>query len=162
VIGLRTKSADDTREVAGRIGMLATAGDVLLLGGDLGAGKTTFTQGLAQGLAIEEPVTSPTFVIVRSYEGRLRLHHVDLYRMDSLHDVLELGLPELFDDDGVSVIEWGELATPAISADFLEVRIELGSPDEPDDERLLRLRPVGPSWAGRMARLEASVGRWTA
>ncbi|HUQ39648.1 MAG TPA: tRNA (adenosine(37)-N6)-threonylcarbamoyltransferase complex ATPase subunit type 1 TsaE [Acidimicrobiales bacterium] len=162
MIGLRTKSADDTREVASRIGMLAAAGDVLLLGGDLGAGKTTFTQGLARGLGIDEQVTSPTFVIMHTYAGRVRLHHVDLYRMDSLHDVHELGLPEMFDGDAVSVIEWGELATPAIAADFLEVRIELAELDDPDDERLMRLRPVGPSWAGRMGRLEASVGRWTA
>lgn len=148
--------------MAGRVALLATAGDVVLLGGDLGAGKTTFTQGFGQALGVGEAVTSPTFVIIRSYEGRLRLHHVDLYRMDSIHDVLELGLSELFDDDAVSVIEWGELATPAITADFLEVRIELADVDAHDDMRDIRLRAVGPAWAERLGRLEASVGRWSA
>ena len=81
-----TKSVDDTRELGAALADLARPGDVLILAGDLGTGKTAFAQGFARGLGVEEQVTSPTFILARSYEGRLRMHHLDVYRLDHLQE----------------------------------------------------------------------------
>ena len=130
-----TKSADDTRDMAAQLAGVARPGDVVLLAGDLGAGKTTFTQGFGRGLAVPEQITSPTFTLVHTYEGRLKLVHVDVYRLELLQEVIDLGLPELIDEGGVALIEWGEAAAPALPADFLRVRIDYGGAD--DERRLL-------------------------
>lgn len=161
MIKARTTSADDTRALADAIASVLGAGDVVLLAGDLGAGKTTFAQGVGRALGVKEHVTSPTFTLVRTYEGdRLRLHHVDLYRLDGLGEILDLGLSELTDDLAVSVVEWGDLAGDSIAADFLEIRIEFGATD---DERVLELRTVGLQWSQRVARLQSAVdARWSA
>ena len=156
-IAAATKSAEDTRELGTVLAGLAKPGDVVLLSGDLGAGKTTLAQGFARGLRIDEPVVSPTFILARTYEGRLPLIHADAYRMESLDEVADLDLPEQLDDGGVAIVEWGEVIAPAIAADFLDVRIEFG---EADDDRLFVLRVVGPSWAGRVPVLRAAVERW--
>ena len=103
----RTTSAEGTRAVAATLAPLLQPGDVLLLSGDLGAGKTVFTQGLAAALGVTEPVTSPTFTLAQSYQGRMRLHHLDVYRLENLGEVLDLDLPELLDDDAVVCVEWG-------------------------------------------------------
>jgi len=159
VITCLTKSVDDTRALAGAVASLVEAGDLLVLGGDLGAGKTAFTQGLAQGLDVEGPVTSPAFVLVRSYEGRLPLTHIDVYRLDHIQEVVDLGMAEIVDSGGVTVVEWGDVVTPALPADFLEVRLEQGGAD---DERVCVFAPAGPSWVPRMAALSEAVGSWSA
>lgn len=153
-----TKSADETRSLATAMADVVRAGDLVLLAGDLGSGKTVFAQGLASGLGVDEAVTSPTFILARTYSGRLRLHHVDIYRLDHLHEVLDLGLAEMLDEGAVCVIEWGDVVTAALPADHLEVRLSYGGVE---DERLLALRAVGPAWAPRAAALEAAVGPWT-
>ncbi|MDQ6616277.1 MAG: tRNA (adenosine(37)-N6)-threonylcarbamoyltransferase complex ATPase subunit type 1 TsaE [Actinomycetota bacterium] len=150
----------DTQTLAGRIQPLLGAGDVILLGGDLGAGKTAFVQGLARAMGITGPVTSPTFTLVHSYDGPgpagFRLVHADLYRLDHLQEVLDLGLPELLDEGAVAVIEWGEAAAPLFPRDYLEIRIDFGAGD---NDRLLRLTPVGSRWAApaRVAALRDAV-----
>ncbi|MEY2566891.1 MAG: tRNA threonylcarbamoyladenosine biosynthesis protein TsaE [Actinomycetota bacterium] len=153
-----TKSADDTRELGAALTSLVVAGDVVLLAGDLGAGKTTLTKGLARGLGVTDQVTSPTFVLMRSYEGRLPLVHVDAYRLDHLQEVIDLGLPEMLDDGAVAVIEWGDVVAPVLPPDFLEVRLEYA---DADDERRLRLRVTGNRWAARKTALRAAVDRWS-
>jgi len=154
----RTKSVDDTRTLAGELSPLLRAADIVLLAGDLGAGKTAFTQGLARGLGVREPVTSPTFTLVRPYEGRLRLLHADVYRLDRLQEVVDLGLVEQLDDHAsIACVEWGDLAEPVLPADFLEVRI---SYTEADDERVLRLRTVGAAWSGRLGEVSRSISQW--
>jgi tRNA threonylcarbamoyladenosine biosynthesis protein TsaE len=129
------------------------AGDLLLLGGDLGAGKTTFTQGVARALGVDGPVTSPTFTLLHCHDGRvLRLLHADVYRLDRLQDVVDLGLPELLDDGTAAVVEWGQLAAPALLPDHLDVRISFGAGD---DDRVIDLEPVGETWLRRGGALEA-------
>ncbi|HVE45736.1 MAG TPA: tRNA (adenosine(37)-N6)-threonylcarbamoyltransferase complex ATPase subunit type 1 TsaE [Acidimicrobiales bacterium] len=152
-----TKSADDTRELAVAVAALARPQDVILLSGDLGAGKTTFAQGFGRGLGVTEPIVSPTFTLVRTYKGRLPLVHCDVYRLERLEEVADLDLPELLDDGGVALVEWGDAITPGLPADFLEVRMELG---DGDDDRRLDLRVVGPSWTARMRPLSAALARW--
>jgi tRNA threonylcarbamoyladenosine biosynthesis protein TsaE len=157
VIEALTKSADDTRELGAAIAAIVTRGDVVLLAGDLGAGKTTLTQGFARGLGVIERVTSPTFVLMRPYDGLLPLVHVDAYRLEHLQEVIDLGLPELLDDGAIAVIEWGDVVAPALPPDFLELRLEYR---DAEDERDVRLRFAGPRWAARRTALRAAVDRW--
>ncbi|MDQ1446712.1 MAG: tRNA threonylcarbamoyladenosine biosynthesis protein TsaE [Acidimicrobiaceae bacterium] len=170
MITAQTKSVDDTRELAAALAGLAKPGDLILLAGDLGSGKTAFAQGFGAGLGVQEPVVSPTFTLVRTYQGRLTLVHCDVYRLDHLQEVIDLGLAESLDDGGVALIEWGDMAAPSLPADFLEVRLEFSddqphdpgrpSTDADDNERILRLRVVGPTWAPRQAAIVAALGRW--
>jgi len=157
VIACLTTSVDDTRALAAGVASHAQAGDLIVLAGDLGAGKTAFTQGLAQGLGVEEAVTSPAFVLVRSYAGRLPLTHLDVYRLDHIQEVVDLGIAEIVDAGGVTVVEWGDVVTPALPADFLEVRLEQG---DADDDRRVVLDAVGPAWAPRMDALATVAGSW--
>ena len=150
---IRTDSAEATRAVASALGELV-AGDLVLLVGDLGAGKTAFAQGLARGLGVEEPVTSPTFTIVQEYAGRLRLAHVDVYRLDRIQDLYDLGFDELVDGEGATVVEWGDLIAQAVPTDHLVVRIELG---EADTERVLELSFHGSRWRDRSDSVERAM-----
>jgi tRNA threonylcarbamoyladenosine biosynthesis protein TsaE len=142
----RTSSVDQTRALARDLSALAQPGDLLLLAGDLGAGKTAFAQGFGAGLGVTEPITSPTFTLAQQYEGRLRMHHLDVYRIDQMAEVLDLGLAELLDDKGVVLIEWGDAILPVLPKDYLEVRLTFG---DGDDERRVALKRVGPSWRAR-------------
>ena len=152
-----TKSADDTRDLGASLASLARPGDVILLSGDLGAGKTTLAQGFGRGLGVAEPIVSPTFVLVRSYEGRLALVHCDVYRIDHFQEVIELDLPELLDEGAVALVEWGDVIAPSLPANFLEVRIELTDADE---VRRLSVRAVGSSWGQRLGSVQGAVERW--
>jgi tRNA threonylcarbamoyladenosine biosynthesis protein TsaE len=103
-----TKSAAETVELGRKIGAFLSPNEVIALTGDLGAGKTTLIQGIAAGLGVKDYVTSPTFIIINEYQGRLPLYHVDLYRLDDVELIAELGIEEYFQKDGVCVIEWAE------------------------------------------------------
>jgi tRNA threonylcarbamoyladenosine biosynthesis protein TsaE len=155
--GYRTTSVDATRALAGAVADLAGDGDLLLLVGDLGAGKTAFTQGFAAALGIDEPITSPTFTLARSYKGRLLLNHLDVYRLEHVAEAEDLGLGELL-DDGVTLIEWGDTIVAALPADYLEVRFTLG---EGDDDREIAVRAVGPTWSARQRALAAALEPWS-
>jgi tRNA threonylcarbamoyladenosine biosynthesis protein TsaE len=147
---VHTRSADETTAFGERIGSLLVGGEVLLLSGDLGTGKTTFVKGLARGLGISELPFSPTFTIVHSYAGgRLPLVHVDLYRTDSSSEVAALGLEDLFEPPAVSAIEWGEKALPVVTDDYLELAFAWESND---DDRAIKVTPYG-SWRAREAAL---------
>jgi tRNA threonylcarbamoyladenosine biosynthesis protein TsaE len=150
---IHTDSPDATRAAAAALGTLLVPGDLVLLVGDLGAGKTAFAQGLAHGLGVEEPVTSPTFTIVQQYEGRLPLTHVDVYRLDRVQDLHDLGFDELV-DDGVTVVEWGDLVEQAVPAEHLVVRI---APGDADTERVLDLSFHGTRWRGRRPAIEQAL-----
>jgi tRNA threonylcarbamoyladenosine biosynthesis protein TsaE len=154
----RTTSAEATRELAAGVAAHARAGDLILLAGDLGTGKTVFVQGFARGLGIDEQVTSPTFVLLRPYEGPLlRLLHADIYRLDQLSEVLDLGLLEQLEDKAVACVEWGDLAEPVLPADFLAVRLTYG---DDDDERVVEARPVGARWHTGFGALLQTLDPW--
>lgn len=160
MIRLATKSPDDTRELGAVLASQLLRGDVVLLSGDMGAGKTTLTQGLGRALGIDEAITSPTFTLIRSYRGgRLELHHVDLYRIDRAEEVVDLALPELVDDLGVALIEWGEIARPILGQDLLEAHLEFG---DGDDDRVVGLSSGGASWTSRLPALRSALDKWAA
>lgn len=150
----------DTQELAAGLAELSRAGDVLVLVGEMGAGKTAFAQGFALGLGIDEQVTSPTFTIVREYGGgRLALHHLDVYRLDQMREVSELGVAEMLDEQAVMLVEWGDAVLPVLGDQYLEVRITFG---ENDDDRTLELTCKGNGWQARHRSLSEALSRWTA
>jgi tRNA threonylcarbamoyladenosine biosynthesis protein TsaE len=154
-----TGSVDATRDLADAVSSLARPGDVIVLAGDLGAGKTAFVQGFGRGLGITDRITSPTFTLVHVYEGRLPVHHLDVYRLEQLSEALDLGLPEMLDEGGVVLVEWGDAILPVLPHDFLEVRLTFG-PGE--DDRYVAFRPVGPTWALRSDALAGVLSPWQA
>ncbi|MQR84445.1 tRNA (adenosine(37)-N6)-threonylcarbamoyltransferase complex ATPase subunit type 1 TsaE [Bacillus megaterium] len=115
-------SPDETNQLAARLATLLEAGDVLLLEGDLGAGKTTFTKSLAKGLGIERNVNSPTFTIIKEYKsGRLPLYHMDVYRLGNEFE--DLGFDEYFEGDGVTVVEWAHLIEEQLPNEYIQIKI---------------------------------------
>ncbi|WP_264741138.1 tRNA (adenosine(37)-N6)-threonylcarbamoyltransferase complex ATPase subunit type 1 TsaE [Cytobacillus firmus] len=132
-----SKKPEDTIGFSERLGSLLRPGDVLALEGDLGAGKTTFTKGLAKGLNITRNVNSPTFTIIKEYQGRLPLYHMDVYRVeDSFED---LGFDEYFEGNGVTVVEWAHLVKEQLPEELLTIYLYL----DDNDSRKLVLEPQG-------------------
>jgi tRNA threonylcarbamoyladenosine biosynthesis protein TsaE len=152
----RTRAVDDTRSLAAAVAELARADDVILLVGDLGAGKTAFAQGFAAGLGVTEQVTSPTFTLARSYEGRLRMNHLDVYRLERVQEAEDLGIAELVDEGGVTLVEWGDAVLSVLPHDYLEVRLQMID----DDVRDITLGIFGRQWSARSAALSAAVEKW--
>jgi len=165
VIQLRAASPGDTHAIAAAIAGLARGGDLIVLAGGLGSGKTWFAKGFAAALGVTDHVTSPTFTLVHSYHGgRVPLHHADVYRLDRMSEVADLALAELLEEDGagrggVVLVEWGDAIAPALGADYLEVRLTTDG-DEPETARRIGMRAVGPSWATRWERLVGAVEAW--
>lgn len=122
MISMYRENEEELRALGRRVGQLLQAGDVLVLTGDLGVGKTTFTKGLAVGLEIEQMIKSPTYTIVREYEGRLPLYHLDVYRIGDDPDSIDLD--DFLYGNGVTVIEWGELLDVSLLDDYVQVSIE--------------------------------------
>ncbi|HEY7647672.1 MAG TPA: tRNA (adenosine(37)-N6)-threonylcarbamoyltransferase complex ATPase subunit type 1 TsaE [Methylomirabilota bacterium] len=131
-------SPEETQAAGERLAQTLGPGDVVGLSGDLGAGKTCFIQGLTRGLGITGHATSPTFVLINEYQGRLPIRHVDAYRTDSLVQLLDLGLPELFDEPGVTVIEWADKVAPLLPPRTVRVHIA-GVGDEPREITIRRV-----------------------
>jgi tRNA threonylcarbamoyladenosine biosynthesis protein TsaE len=160
---LVTTGADHTRHLAGALARLCRPGDVVLLAGDLGAGKTTFAQGFGAALGITEPITSPTFVLVRQYpvDGGTPvkvLVPADVYRLDHLREIVDLGLGELVEDAGVALVEWGDAAEPVMGTGALAVRLEAAGGQ--DDHRAITVSPVDGAWAGRWDGLVEALRPW--
>lgn len=151
-----TRDADATGALGAELADLLADGDLLVLTGDLGAGKTRLTQGIGVGLGISERITSPTFTIASRYEGRLVLNHLDVYRIDQIDETLDLDLPELL-ESGVTVIEWGEQIDPALPAERLVVRLAYGADD---DDRLIRLETDSSAWLDRLDDIASALGDW--
>ena len=138
---LETNSPQETFSAGRQLGEKAFPGQVITLTGDLGVGKTVFTQGLAKGLGIEEPVNSPTFTIVQVYdEGRLPLYHFDVYRVHDPEEVLQVGFEEYIYGNGIALIEWADLIESILPDQFLQVKIEK---TDVEDERKITFHEVG-------------------
>ncbi len=178
---LRASSLDDTQTIAAGLAELSRAGDVIVLSGEMGAGKTAFAQGFGRGLGVTEPITSPTYTLVHSYDvprssghGRVTLHHADLYRLDRTSEVADLALEELAEFDGIVLIEWGDVVE-SILGEHLVVHLQVDDGvddgvdldadaddgddrrgDDPETTRLIEIAGVGSSWAARWARIMAS------
>ncbi len=145
-----TSSTDETLALAATVGEVLRPGDVVSLVGDLGAGKTVFARGVARALGITEPVQSPSFTIVREYDGRVPLVHVDVYRIDTFQELHDLGFEELVRDDAVTLVEWGDVIDGMLPADHLDVRLAAGADD---DERVVEIEGHGRSWRARASEL---------
>lgn len=155
---LVTASAEETRRLGEAVAGMLAPGDVVSLTGDLGAGKTTFVQGAAAGLGVAGPVQSPTFTLVREYEGPVPVLHVDVYRLERLQDVVDLGLEDLLDGEAVVFVEWGDAIESLLPESGLTVRISI--PAE-EGRRRIQIEARGPSWRSRRERLAAAVSAWT-
>jgi tRNA threonylcarbamoyladenosine biosynthesis protein TsaE len=154
---LGTASPEETRELGASVGQVLRPGDVVSLTGDLGAGKTTFVQGAARALGATDPVLSPTFMLVREYAGRIPIYHLDVYRLERIQDVMDLGFEELVDRQRVVFIEWGDAIDALLPPEHIQV--ELTIPDG-ESHRRLELTWYGRSWAARIEHLAAAVERW--
>ena len=159
-VQLAAPTAEDTRAIGAAIAPLLRAGDAVSLTGELGAGKTTFVHGVAGALGYRGAVASPTFTLVREYRAPgLTLLHADVYRLDRVQEVVDLGLLDLLEGDGVLLVEWGDAVEALLPEDHLTV--ELTVPGEGDD-RSITIRPEGSPWSTRWERLEQVVERWMA
>jgi tRNA threonylcarbamoyladenosine biosynthesis protein TsaE len=166
MLELRSASVADTRAIAAVLSDLFAPGDVVVLAGEMGAGKTAFAQGVGAGLGVLDPVTSPTFTLVHRYDGgRLVMHHADVYRLDTMHELDDLGLDEL---GGVVVVEWGDVVASRLGDHLLvTLRRDDGDSDDEDsdsdndDLRRLVLSGVGPTWSRRWDRLCSAVAAWS-
>jgi tRNA threonylcarbamoyladenosine biosynthesis protein TsaE len=149
-LDLITRSPEETQELGKRLGKIARPGDVILLVGKLGAGKTCLTQGIAWGLSIDEYAVSPSFVLVRELYGRLPLYHIDFYRLENLEEIAGLGLDEYFYGQGVTVVEWAEKAWALLPPENLLIEMEYIA----ETERRLHLKASGKRYREMLAELK--------
>lgn len=155
---VRTRSSDETTSLGRRVGALLRPGEVVLLVGDLGTGKTTFVQGVADGLGVDGRARSPTYTMIHTHEGgRYPLLHVDLFRCSSPQEVTDLGLEELIEPPTVTAVEWGEKAGEIAGQDYLELEFAWNSSEE--DTRTIQFLPYG-RWRDRMRELSETVREW--
>ena len=156
---LRAPTAADTRSIGEALAPLLASGDAIALTGELGAGKTTFVQGLARGLGFDGAVVSPTFTLVREYRGgRLPVVHADVYRLERVQDVVDLALEEEA-EGGVLLVEWGDAVEALLPEGHLVVELTVAGAGE---ERVLSLSADGDPWALRWERLERALEPWGA
>ena len=156
---LRSTGPDDTRALAAALAPAFRRGDVVSLSGELGAGKTCFVQGAAAALGVVDRVTSPTFMLVKSYAGDLPVVHGDVYRLDTVRDVEDLG-DELLDPDVVTFLAWGDAVVSFLPSDRLEIELLIDDPEDVDADRLLHLRARG-AWCDRLDAAAAALAPWT-
>ena len=164
MLELRAASLVDTNAIAAAVAVLCRPGDLVVLAGEMGAGKTAFAKGFGAALGVTEPITSPTFTLVHTYDlppgngtGAAALHHADLYRLDRTAEVADLALDELAENAGIVLVEWGDVVD-SLFGDHLMVHLEPDvEPDVDDDpmdgSRWIALSASGPSWASRWSRL---------
>jgi tRNA threonylcarbamoyladenosine biosynthesis protein TsaE len=155
-IETRSPGPETTRKIAAAVADLTAPGDVILLDGDLGAGKTTFTQGFARRLGVTEPVTSPTFTLMRRYStsAGFDLCHADLYRLEQLNEVIELGFNEILDEGAAAIIEWGEKGAPAFGPDHLSVNMSHAAAE---NDRRIVFTSACEAWGERWDLLAGSL-----
>lgn len=146
-------SVESTQRFAGAIAAVARSGDLVVLAGEMGAGKTAFVQGFARRLGVDDAVTSPTFTLVHTYDGDVRVHHLDVYRLERLSELADLAIDELL-DDGVVLVEWGDVVADALPGPFLQVELSFGPGI---DDRVASLSERGSAWTKRLPVIEAAT-----
>ncbi len=156
-IELASRGVADTRSIGAAVSEVLVPGDVVSLNGDLGAGKTAFVQGAASALGVTEPIVSPTFVLVREYVAPVKVVHIDVYRLERLQEVIDLGFDEYLEPGQVIFVEWGDAISPLLPDERLRVEL-LGTGQ--DGDRAIRLHAEGRSWAERRERLAKAVEPW--
>jgi tRNA threonylcarbamoyladenosine biosynthesis protein TsaE len=160
VITLLSSSPTDTKAVAAAVAGVVRPGDLILLVGEMGSGKTAFAQGFAAALGVIDPVTSPTFTLVHTYEGRYRVHHADVYRLERMAEVADLAIAELADDkDAVVLVEWGDVVAAGLGHDLLTVRLQPTEVERPE-QRVITVSGAGDRWADRWPRVQAALAAW--
>jgi tRNA threonylcarbamoyladenosine biosynthesis protein TsaE len=152
-----TFSAEETRIVGASLSPVLLPGDVISLSGDLGAGKTVFVQGLAIALGVETGVTSPTFTIVHEYEGRFPIVHLDVYRLDSFQEVIDLGFEEYLDPQAIVLIEWGDAIAPMLPRRHLNIEMRRADDPDAEEERCLIFRPHGADWIRKVQAMRSTA-----
>jgi tRNA threonylcarbamoyladenosine biosynthesis protein TsaE len=149
-LAVTSTSPEDTRILGAALAPVLLPGDVISLSGDLGAGKTVFVQGLAAALSVKGRVTSPTFTIVHEYNGRYRILHIDVYRLNSFQEVLDLGFEELLDPEAIMLVEWGEAVAPLLPQKHLEIDIRRSVDPNAVSHRDMVFRPRGEEWVRKL------------
>jgi tRNA threonylcarbamoyladenosine biosynthesis protein TsaE len=157
VLKLMSRSPEQTQRLGMRLGELAQPGDVLLLTGNLGSGKTCLTQGIAWGLGVKEYASSPSFVIIREYHGRLTLYHIDFYRLDRIEEIADLGLDEYLYGKGICVVEWAEKGIAVLPKEHLLISLIYVS----DTERSISLEPRGHRYTELLKSLDLDLKTWS-
>jgi len=153
---LFTHSPEQTQSLGKHLGGLAQAGDIYLLTGNLGSGKTCLTQGIAWGLGVKEYAFSPSFVIVREYHGRLPLYHIDLYRLDRVEEVIDLVLEEYFYGEGICVVEWAEKGMDVMPRENLSIKLDYIS----TIDRSLEMNANGERYLQLLESLKEELKTW--
>lgn len=148
---IKIKGLEATKDFGIKLGSLLSAGDILCLNGDLGAGKTTMTKSIGLGLGVEDYITSPTFALINEYRGRLPVYHFDVYRLEGVDDLFDLGFDEYFFGSGVCIIEWAEKISDLIPEDRIVIDIKKG---HDLDERLVSISGRGRSYEKIVKELE--------
>lgn len=154
ILRIVTRSPEESLVLGSALAPSLVPGDVVSLSGDLGAGKTVFVRGVAKALGVAGRVTSPTFTIVHHYDGRYPIVHIDVYRLTSFQEVLDLGFEELLDPEAVLLVEWGEAVAPLLPRQYLELDIRRTAVDA-DGERSFTFRPRGVDWERKLDAMRA-------
>jgi tRNA threonylcarbamoyladenosine biosynthesis protein TsaE len=154
----RSHSPEQTQKLGMELGKFAREGDVFLLSGNLGSGKTCLTQGIAWGLDVKEYAFSPSFVLVREYNGRLPLYHIDFYRLNTVEEILDLALDEYLYGRGICVIEWAEKGTAVLPEDNLHIYLEYVS--DIDTDRMVMLEMHGDRYRELVKSITIDMETW--
>ena len=156
-IAVTSRSAEETRILGACLAPVLLPGDVVSLSGDLGAGKTVFVQGVCTALGYEGRVTSPTFTLVHEYDARYPIVHLDIYRLDSYQEVLDLGFEELVGPNSIVLVEWGEAVSPLLPKRSLDVVLTRSADLDATEERHLLFRPGSPDWLGKLTTVRTTA-----
>jgi tRNA threonylcarbamoyladenosine biosynthesis protein TsaE len=149
-LAVTSRSPEETRILGAALAPMLLPGDVISLSGDLGAGKTVFVQGLAAALGVTARVTSPTFTIVHEYWGRYPIIHIDVYRLNSFQEVIDLGFEELLDPQAIMIVEWGEAVAPMLPPRYVDIDIRRGLDPALETNRDMVFRPRGDDWVAKL------------